>query len=319
LESGLDIARENPELIETVLELKKLGNDIVEVIGGRPIHPVNVRLGGFHHVPTRDEIDGLGPRLDRAAGAAADVARWCARLPFPDATIEHELVSLADDPAGYPIMASRIVSDRGLDVDLADFESRIEEYQVPHSTARRARRTDGTLYLTGPLARWANTSWALPADVRELATELGIGEVERNPFRSILVRALEVVFAIGEAARILAQYVPPPVAAVEVPARAGVGHGATEAPRGVLFHRYSVDDGGDVVDARIIAPTAQNMAVIEEDVRRVAQRFVDDHGNAALDVGAVDALRHRCEVAIRNHDPCISCATHFLRVDVEGR
>lgn len=317
--SGLEIARDQPELIEKILELKKVGNDIVEVIGGRPIHPVNIRLGGFHRVPDRDEVGALAQRLSWAQEAAVEVARWTAGLEFPDLRTDHEFVSLSDDPGGYPILGTRIVSDRGLDVEVSEFEHQIEESQVAYSTARHVHRTAGTAYLTGPLARWSNNHHALPGDVRALASELGIGPVVRNPFRSIVVRALEVVYAVGEAARLVARYEPPTAPTIGVPVRAGVGHGATEAPRGVLYHRFETDAVGTLLDARIIPPTAQNQPVIEDDVRRVVQGFVDHHDGEAFGDDEIDLLRHRCETAIRNYDPCISCATHFLRVDVEHR
>jgi len=93
-----------------------------------------------------------------------------------------------------------------------------------------------------------------------------------------------------------------------MPPRAGTGYGATEAPRGVLFHRYRLAADGTVASARIVPPTSQNQACVEEDLRRfVADRLhLDDH-----------RLTHACGQAIRNYDPCISCATHFLNLTVE--
>ena len=177
------------------------------------------------------------------------------------------------------------------------------------------RRRTGDTYLTGPLARWANNRDRVPAEVDALADELGVPTVERNPFRSIVIRGLEVLTAIIAAEEIVAGYAEPASASVPVVPAAGVGWGATEAPRGMLVHRYETDATGTILDARIVPPTSQNQPAIEADVRRVVEDHLARH---RLDTTpeADHELQHRCELAVRNHDPCISCATHFLTVEV---
>jgi sulfhydrogenase subunit alpha len=179
---------------------------------------------------------------------------------------------------------------------------------VPHSTALHARLAGRGRYLTGPTARYTLSSQWLSPVARQAADAAGLGAECRNPFRSILVRAVEVVYAVDEALRLLERYEPPPPCYLEVPPRAGVGHGATEAPRGVLFHRYAIDADGLITSARIVPPTSKNQASIEDDLRRfVADRLdLDDQ-----------QLTHQCEQAIRNYDPCISCSTHFLDLTVD--
>lgn len=313
-ESGIELAGRHPKLIENVLRLKKVGNDIMEVVGGRPIHPVNVRLGGFYRAPDRDMIADLAAPLAWARQTAVELVEWVAGFDFPDERIEHELVSLRH-PTEYAVLDGRLVSDRGLDIDVGDFDAEFTEHQVPHSTALHARRvgSDDT-YLTGPLARWANNRDRVPADVDVLATRLGVPDVERNPFRSIVIRGLEVVIAVMEAQGIVDAYVEPDASSVPVTPAAGIGWGATEAPRGVLVHRYETDDAGTILDARIVPPTSQNQAAIEADVRRVVERHLREHPLA--DDAADHELQHLCETAVRNHDPCISCAAHFLTVDI---
>ena len=312
--SGLDLADSHPELIKDVLRLKKIGNDIMEVVGGRPIHPVNVRLGGFYRAPDREVIAALAEPLAWAHRVAIDLVRWVAGFEFPDLRIDHELVSLRGAD-GYPVLGGRIVSDRGLDIDVSAFDTEFSEAHVAHSTALHGRRRTGDTYLTGPLARWANNRDLVPAEVDALADELGVPAVERNPFRSIVIRGLEVLIAIIEAEEIVADYSEPDAASVPVTPAAGVGWGATEAPRGVLVHRYETDPSGMILDARIIPPTAQNQPAIEADVRRVVEDHLARH---RFDDSAESdhELQHRCEMTVRNHDPCISCATHFLTVDV---
>ncbi len=307
VDSGITIARDHPELMTEVLHLKKTGNRIMEVVGGRPIHPVNVRLGGFYRAPSTSELRALIPGLERAHAAAVALVRWVAGFDFPsipDRLAENtEFVSLRH-PAEYPLNEGRIVSNHGLDLDVVEYGERLREVHVEHSTALHATLDADRRYQVGPLARWMNNHDLLTDSVRELASEVGIRAVETNPFRSIVVRGLETVWAVEEALRIVDTYVPPAVPAVAVPAVAGVGAAATEAPRGLLYHRYEVDDAGLITDAVIVPPTSQNQIAIEADLRDFVQSHLDldDH-----------ALGHRCEQVIRNYDPCISCATHFLR------
>jgi coenzyme F420-reducing hydrogenase alpha subunit len=311
VDSGIEIARQHPELMTEVLHLKKTGNRVMEVIGGRPIHPVNVKLGGFYRAPSRAELDDLVPDLERAHAGALAMLHWLATFDYPSIPsrlADHtEYVSLRH-PDEYPFNEGRIVSNRGLDVDLATFGERLREYQVRHSTALHAVLDDERHYQTGPLARWMNNADLVPASVRAVADELGVAPVETNPFRSILVRGLETLWAIEEAQRIIAAYRPPSTPAFDVPVVAGIGHGCTEAPRGILYHRYEIDGTGTITDAVIVPPTSQNQDAIEADLRDfVASHLdLDDH-----------TLGHRCEQVIRNYDPCISCATHFLRFSID--
>jgi coenzyme F420-reducing hydrogenase alpha subunit len=169
---------------------------------------------------------------------------------------------------------------------------------------------DGGRYLTGPLARYTINSAQLSPLARQAAAEAGLGETCRNPFRSVVVRAVETVYAIDEALRLIGEYAPPEPPAVDVPPRAGVGHGVSEAPRGLLYHRYELDDAGVIRSATIVPPTSQNQATIEDNLRRVAS------ANLHLDDAALTSL---CERTIRNYDPCISCSAHFLQLTVEHR
>ena len=307
-DGALDLAREHRDLLELGLALKRTGNLVMRVVGGREVHPVNVRVGGFHRAPRRAELQALAEPLSRAREQALETVRWAAALHFPDVELDPELVALRDPGGRYPIDLGDVVSDRGLDVAPEAFLDHVVEEQVPHSHALHARLRERGSYLTGPLARYGLASGALWPAAREAAAAAGLGPVCRNPFRSIVVRAVELVQAADEALALVEAYEEPDAPAVDVVPRAGVGHGATEAPRGVLHHRYEIDADGTILDARIVPPTSQNQRVIEEDLRAVAQRHAD------LDD---EALTRRCEQAIRNHDPCISCATHFLRLSVD--
>ncbi len=307
--SVVEMARQHREMVERGLALKKAGNTILELVGGRAVHPVNVRVGGFFRAPTEAEMAGLAPVLRRAVDDALATVAWVAGFDFPDFTHDHELLALVD-PGRYAMEGGQPRTDRGLSFAVADFEEHVREYQVPHSTALQGELPGRGTYLTGPLARYALSHQWLPPLAAAAARDAGLGDRCVNPFRAIVVRAVELVFAAEEALRLVEAYQRPQAPAVSVPGRAGIGHGATEAPRGTLFHRYDVSGDATITGARIVPPTSQNQAAIEDDLRR----FTQDRLHLPD-----DQLTHECEQAIRNYDPCISCATHFLDLRVEGR
>jgi coenzyme F420-reducing hydrogenase alpha subunit len=311
VDSVVDLVALDRAAVERGLELKKIGNELLELIGGRAIHPVNVRIGGFYRAPAPPELRAFRPRLESALELAVAVCDWVAGFDCPDLETEHELVAM-DDGAHYPVFGDRIVSDRGLDIAVAEFAEHTVEFQVPHSTAKHARLLSRGNYLVGPLARFSLARDRLGPAAAAAADAAGLARVCRNPFRSIVVRAVEIVHACEEALRIVDTFSGANPSAVEVPPRAGTGHGATEAPRGLLYHRYALDAAGTILDADIVPPTSQNQAAIEHDLFH----FVE----ANLDLPD-DELARAAEVTIRNHDPCISCATHFLdlTVDRDGR
>ncbi|HEX6418990.1 MAG TPA: nickel-dependent hydrogenase large subunit [Acidimicrobiales bacterium] len=300
-QSAVELAERDRPAVERGLRLKQAGNHLVEVIGGRAIHPVNIRVGGFHRVPTRRELRRLREPLEQARDDAAATVAWVAGFDFPDRRIDDPLVAVSD-PGHYPVIGGRVVSTAGLDIAEHQFLDHVVEEHVARSTALHAT-LDGDRYAVGPLARYALASDRLSPGAREAARGAGLGDVERNPFRSVVVRAVEVLHACEEGLRLVDGYEEPDRPAVAVEPREAVGHGCTEAPRGLLYHRYALDGDGTVLDARIVPPTSQNQGAIEHDVWHV----VED--NLHLDD---EALTRLAEQAIRNHDPCISCAAHFL-------
>ena len=308
-ESGFAMAADHREVVERGLRAKKAGNRLIETIGGRAIHPVNVRVGGFYRAPERRELEALRPELESCREEAIETVRWCAGLDFPELDRDYELVCLRSQREGeYPIDDGRIVSSRGIDIGPAGFDATFEEQHVPHSTALHARVRERGSYLTGPLARFGLNRERLSPLAADAAAEAGIGGGCTNPFRSIIVRAVEILYAFDEALRLIDAYERPDVPAVAYEPRAGIGHGVSEAPRGMLYHRYEIDDAGEIVSAWIVPPTSQNQRSIEEDL----SEFVA--ANVRL---PDDELQRRCEQTIRNYDPCISCSTHFLKLEVE--
>jgi sulfhydrogenase subunit alpha len=305
---AVELARDHREIVERGLSLRRAANALMAVIGGRSVHPVNVRVGGYYRVPPAAQLAPLAGQLRQALDLAVDTVRWVAGFDFPDFTCDHELLAL-QQPGSYPIECGTLVSSEGLAFPAAEFEQHVIEEQVPHSTALYARLAghEGR-YLTGPLARYTLNSQWLPPAAAAAARAAGLGPACRNPFQSIIVRAVEMVCAAEEAIRLIEAYQEPASPFVPAAPRAGTGHGVSEAPRGVLYHRYELDDAGIVRSARIVPPTSQNQAAIQDDLRG----FVQDR------LGMDDErLTRACEQAIRNYDPCISCATHFLKLRVD--
>ena len=305
---AIEMAREHRELVERGLRLKKAGNALMTAIGGRPVHPVNVRIGGFYRLPTRSELSALRPSLLRGREEALETVALVAGFEFPDMQQPFDYLSLRAEN-GYPLESGSVVTSAGDAFPVAELGRRVIEEHVKGSNALHSRlRGSSGPYVVGPLARYTLCSDQLSPLAREAARSAGLAETCRNPFRSIIVRAVELTYAFDEALRIIDAWEGAPAPAALVPARAGEGHGGTEAPRGLLYHRYRLDHEGNILDAQIVPPTAQNQAGIEADLRAFVQdRLHLDH----------DELTRQCEQAIRNYDPCISCATHFLDVEVD--
>jgi coenzyme F420-reducing hydrogenase alpha subunit len=306
-EDALAIAKDHPDAVRRGLELKKIGNAIVTLVGGREIHPINVRVGGFYKVPSRAELQAMKPQLEWAINASRDTVRWVSGFTFPDLEIKRDLVALRH-PNEYPIAEGRLASTKGLDIAVSEFEQHVEEYQVSYSRALQARLKRGGSYVTGPLARYSLNADRLTPLAREAAAEAGLGPTCANPFKSIVVRGVEMLLACEEALRIVEAYQPPDRPAAEVVPRAGMGSGCTEAPRGILYHRYRIDQAGRILQARIMPPTSQNQSAMEDDLRELVEHSLELDG---------DQLGWRCEQLIRCYDPCISCATHFLTIDIQ--
>ena len=308
-EDGIAMAAAHGDLVKRALAAKKTGNRLMQVVGGREIHPINVRIGGFYRVPTRAELFALQPDLAQARDDSVAILRWATGFSFPDVERDWEMVALRH-PTEYPLNEGRIASTSGIDIAMEEFDAVFEERHVAHSNALHAMVRERGAYLTGPLARYALNYDRLPTHIQALAREAGLGPVCRNPYRSILVRAIETIYVCEEAMRLISSYTPPKQAAVPVVPRAGTAAWGTEAPRGLLWHRYDLEADGTIRSARIVPPTAQNQPAIEADLLDIATRRID-----APD----DVLQLACEAAVRNHDPCISCATHFLKLNVTRR
>jgi coenzyme F420-reducing hydrogenase alpha subunit len=307
-ESIITLAEKDRPAVERGLRLRKAGNAIVTKLGGRSVHPVGACIGGFTRAPKREELRGLHEQLLQVRGDAVESVRWVSRFDLPDISRDIEFVSLRH-PDEYPMNDGRIASSKGIDAAQEEFDDVFEEHQVSYSNALHCLVKGRGAYFLGPLARVNLNFERLGPEVTSIARETGIPWPNSNPYMSIVARTLEVLYAVDEAIRIIDLYEPPPMPAAEFTARPGIGRAITEAPRGSLYHAYESDGQGMVRAARIVPPTSQNQARIEEDLRELVPEILQ---------GSRAEATRACETAIRNYDPCISCSTHFLRLEIDA-
>lgn len=308
VDSGIELAEHFPAEVNRGLRLKKHGNELLEVLGGRAIHPINVAVGGFYRAPKQDDLRALLPDFEWGLEAAMETTRWVATLNFPDFTRDYDMVAL-QHPDEYAMNEGHIASTGGQHVPVVEYEDHFQEFHVEHSTALHSGRTDGhASYHVGPLARVNLNLDQLSPRARQLADEVDVDWPCRNPFQAIIARALELVHAYEEAIEIIRDYKPFVPARIDYQPQASHGCAATEAPRGLIYHRYEVDDEGLITFAKIVPPTSQNQQQIEDDLRDWLPRVLNgDDGQTARD----------CERLVRCYDPCISCSTHFLKLTVD--
>jgi coenzyme F420-reducing hydrogenase alpha subunit len=303
----IEMARDHRAAVEKALRLKKIGNQLMTVLGGREIHPVSVALGGFYKTPSKRELDAMVEDLKWALDASIETVKLVAGFEMPEFEQDYEFVSVSH-PDEYPLNEGRISSNKGLDIDPAEYEDRFFEQHVKHANALHSQLRERGSYMVGPQARFNLHFDKLTPAARQAAADVGLTVPCLNPFKSIVVRAVEIVFACEEALRLIAEYEPPPSPRAEFEYRAGTGHAATEAPRGLLYHRYIIDDQGIIMGTKIVAPTSQNQKRIEDDLWRFVPQLAGQ---------PIERMTWACEQAIRNYDPCISCATHFLKLDIQ--
>ncbi len=303
---AIQMAKDHGPVVQMALRLKKIGNDIVNLVGGREIHPINVRVGGFYTLPTKKDLEKFIEQLKWAVDASIQTIKFTAKLPYPEFERAYEYVALKH-PDEYPFNEGKLVSNKGLNIDIHEYENYFMEEHVSHSNALHSIIKERGAYFVGPLARYNLNFDKLTHTAQDVAKSVGIAKGTNNPFKSIIVRSIEILYACEEAIRIIKEYEMPDKKAVEVQPKAGVGYGCTEAPRGILYHRYRVSDDGTILEAKIVPPTSQNQKTIEQDLRE----FIPPRLNLKQ-----EKLTWQCEQAIRNYDPCISCATHFLRLEI---
>jgi coenzyme F420-reducing hydrogenase alpha subunit len=305
-EDALLLAKDKPEVVKDALRMKKIGNDIVNLLGGREIHPINVKVGGFYKVPTKGELEAMVENLKWGRDKAIATAKLTSTFEFPALEVEYEYVCL-NHPSEYPMLGDRFITTHGLDIAVREYEFHFEERHIGHSNALHSVLKGRGPYHVGPLARYNLSFDKLTPLAKEVANDVKLIPPVHNPFKSIVARSIETVYAFDLALQIIAEYEQPSEPAVDVTPVAGIGFGASEAPRGTLYHRYRIDDEGLITDAKIVRDGAES-----PHHRGDLRKFV----TANIDMER-EQLTWKVEQAVRNYDPCISCATHFVRIEWE--
>jgi sulfhydrogenase subunit alpha len=307
-ESALTLAEVAPGVVKDALRLKKAGNDLLKAIGGRSVHPVNTCVGGFYRWPDVKALKDLLPALEWALQASLETVKFASGLKYPDFEMDYEYVALTR-PDEYAIYDGEILSSNGNRITVDAFENEYIETHVRHSNALHSHTVASEKpYFVGPLARLNLNYEQLRPIARRAADEAGLQLPLHNPFKNLLARAIELVEVCDVAIEIIKDYAPKGPCFAPITVKEGQGSGASEAPRGLLYHRYIVDDRGMIRFAKITPPTAQNFAQMEADLWKYAPSVLDlTHEEATL----------ACEHLVRSYDPCISCATHFLKLTVE--
>ncbi|MDP1561644.1 MAG: nickel-dependent hydrogenase large subunit [Pirellulaceae bacterium] len=308
LDSGIELAERFPDEVKRGLRLKKIGNTLLETLGGRAIHPVNLAVGGYYRLPKAADLKALIADFEWGLEAAIDTVRWVSTIPLPSIELPYDYVAI-QHPSEYGIIEGEVVCSDGLRIPHTAYEQHYAEVQVPHSTALQSRRIpSGSSYFVGPLARMNLNREQLAEPAKRIADEIDFPTPCFNAYYGILARSIEVVHAFAEGLDHLRSYRGREQARAAFQIKRGSGCAVTEAPRGLIYHRYEVDDQGRIELAKIVPPTSQNQAQVEQDLRAFLPSLLDESD-------AEIALS--CERFVRNYDPCISCSTHFLNLRIE--
>lgn len=307
-DSVLGIAEIDPEAVKKALRMKKIGNDLLKAIGGRSVHPVNTKVGGVYRWPDVEKIKGLLGDMKWALQASLDTVQFASSLDYPDFEMDYEFVSITRSDE-YAIYDGDILSSRGKRVPVDEFETAYLESHVPQSTALHSHTIDGSAYFVGPLARFNNNYEQLRPVAKKAAEEIGVQLPLKNPYKSLIARAVELVEVCDVAVELIEAYDPKGEPFAEVQLKDSEGYGVSEAPRGTLYHHYKVGADGLIQFAKITPPTAQNYARMEADLWKLAPEVI------SLPLKEASLA---CEHLIRSYDPCISCSTHFLKLTIEN-
>ena len=308
--SVIPLAKSHPEEVRTVIRLHRLANEMSEVICGRTTHPQRIIPGGFTRLPAPEELQTLKDRLQQAVGdlqAVADLVKSGAAA-FPAFERQTEYIALVDD-SEYPFCEGRIGSTDGGTWPVAEYRDIVNEYVVPHSTAKFARHQRDS-YMVGALARFNLNEERLSPLARELAASFHLKAVCCNSFMNNVAQLVECAHCIEDSVRLIDEVLAGGLKEerVEVEPTAGRGVSAVEAPRGILFHDYEYDEKGRCVNANCVIPTNQNHGNMQRDMESLLPDLLGR---------SEDEIRLKLEMLIRAYDPCISCSTHLLQVRFE--
>jgi len=305
-QSALDMASKYKKEVLRGLAIKKLGNDIDAVIGGRIMHPVAVKVGGFSKLPTQKELDLLLKKLEKTKGDAIKTAELFSGLAYKKFKRNTEYVSLKLED-GYPIISGKIMFSNGLEVPQHDYEKYLKETVMPYSFAKFSTFENRSFYV-GALGRVNNNYDMLSKNAQKCIEKFKINFPSYNPFHNNYAQAIEIVHCVDRAIEILKNLKIETETVPDIRPKAGTGISIIEAPRGILIHEFKLDSKGRVAKANVVTPTAQNLKNIEDDVKKLLPKMMDKTEKEII---------FELEKLIRSYDPCISCSAHFLELKWE--
>ncbi len=306
VDGAIEMAKTNRVLIDRALRLKRLGNNLVFTLAGRDVHPICCVLGGFSHLPNQEQITGLIKQLQECKQDAIDTVKLFMELKYPDFSKPASHFALTGK--SYFYSDTIVKCEDGACFPTKDYDSHFKQYFTEGNTAEFATK-EGKSYFVGSLARMCNNFDLLSRESQQYAAK--IKERQDNPFMNIPAQALEILEGINRTFVILSNLQVKDEGCSELCVKpyACEGVAACEAPRGILFHKYKFDESGYCTYADITTPTTQNLQHLEEAIKEYVTTILDQNPST---------IKSEIEKLIRAYDPCISCSTHFLELEIES-
>ena len=303
--SVFPLVNTHKEVVLRALRLKKLANDLADLIGGRKTHPLSCVVGGFVKFPESSQLRAMQQRLTQAMDDLKETVELFKGLNIPDFIRETEYIALKA-PKEYAFISGDISSTDTGTAPINDYLEMTNEFCVPQSTAKFSKHNRDS-YMVGALARFNNNYSQLLPEAQKAVEELGLKAICHNPYMISIAQIVESIHAVEDSLRLIDQIIAQGLKEEkpEVKVKAGRGIGAVEAPRGILFHDYTYDDKGVLTKANCVIPTNQNHNNIQKDMETLVPKIIDK---------SQEEITHLLEMLVRAYDPCISCSTHFLEV-----
>jgi coenzyme F420-reducing hydrogenase alpha subunit len=302
VQNALDLHEKNPRIFKIATELKAVGDRVVEVIGGRTVHPITPTVGGFTSAPTREEVENLITTVRAAQRLATETVDLFAGFRYPYLKREAEYFALSNGK-GIDLLGDNLISTEGVNVAASSYQYVIQEVIKSKCSAKHALH-DGHGFLVGAIARVNQMKEEeFNSKTKKIIKALGIKLPINNSFKMNLAQAIELLHLLEEIEKRLTDFLWSKNERTRVPftIKEGVGVGVVEAPRGLLFHMYEFDKNGIVTNCDIVTPTVQNLTNLEDDANEYLKQ------NKSL---TIPKRERELEMLIRAYDPCITCAVH---------